>query len=305
MRLVRPFASVVLLGLFSLCVSAQQPAPAEPTQSAAPQPMGQRVPAAQTPPPLAKANDQGAALLQKCLAAVGANPGITDASLTGKLTILMPGGTTNTGTIVMAAKGDSQAQITMQTATGTHTEVRSVSSEGIPAEMRTSPDGTVTHNPTSSLFTPHPAWFFPQFVLSAQPASNLSSAFIASETRAGVPVNHIEVWQSESSQSTPSAAAPAIATQHFTQYDVYLDPTTSFPVSMVYWVQPVYPNDSSTKYFPRDNRVPVEIQFSNYQSVQGVPVAHQITAFLQGRQIYSIQVSSATLNSGVVIPAVD
>jgi hypothetical protein len=201
----------------------------------------------------------------------------------------------------MVARGDSQAEITMNLATGASTEVRSISANGVAAEMRTAPNGTVTHNPRSSLFTPHPAWFFPQFVLSAQPASNLSSAFIGSETRAGVAVNHVEVWQLPSSLSLSSL--PAGLVQHQTQYDLYLDPATALPVAMVYWVQPVYPNDPTSKYIHRDNRVPVEIQFSNYQNVRGIPVARQLNAFLQGRQIYSIQVSSATINSGVVIPA--
>jgi hypothetical protein len=251
---------------------------------------------------LAKGNDQGAALLQKCLAAVGAQASVADVTLTGNITVLMPGGTSNTGTIVMAAKGDSQAQITMQTATGTHTEVRSVSSEGVPAQMRTNPDGTVTHSPVHSLFTPHPAWFFPQFVLAAQQQSNATSAFVGAETRAGVAVNHLQVWQSP---SPSESAKPAALVQHDTQYDLYLDPTTSLPVAAVYWVQPVYPNDPHAKFFHTDNRVPVEIQFSDYQNVQGIPVAHQIKAFLQGRQIYSIQVSSATINNGVAIPAVN
>ena len=313
MRIPRTLAflavSVSCFVLFSSSPVAQQSSSSAQGSQTGPTPVQAglpgftRGPNLPTAPPLAQANSQGAALLNQSLAALGAESPATDVTLVGQITIFMPGGTTNTGTITMAARGDAQAEITMSLPTGTATEVRSISASGVPAEVRTAPNGSVTHNPTSSLFTPHPAWFFPQFVLSAQPSSNLSGAFIGSETRAGVPVNHVEIWQLPPASST--TAMPAILMQHFTQCDVYLDPATSLPVSMVYWVQPIYANDPPAKFFHKDNRVPVEIQFSNYQSVQGVPVAHQLNAFLQGHQIYSIQVSSATINSGVVIPAVN
>jgi hypothetical protein len=302
MRRSRPlicvlFCVCVLIGLF-LAKAAHSQAPSPQAGLS----LNRGVPNVPTPPPLAQPNSQGSAFLSQAIVAVGAGLPASDVTLVGQITIFMPGGKTNNGTITMVARGDSQAEVTMSLATGTSTEVRSAPSGGVPVEMRTAADGTVTHNPTSSLFTPHPAWFFPQFVFGAQPQSNLSSAFIGSETRAGVPVNHIEVWQLPSSSS--ATAMPATSMQHFTQYDVYLDPATSLPVSMVYWVQPIYPNDPHAKFFHSDNRVPVEIQFSNYQAVQGIPVPHQLKAFLQGRQIYSIQLSSATINSGVLIPAV-
>lgn len=257
-----------------------------------------------TPPPLATATAQGTTLLQQSLTAIGAESPVADVTLTGNITVLIPGGTTDTGTIAMVARGDSQAEITMQMTTGTRTEVRSLSSDGVPAEMRTGPDGIVTHNPVSSLLTPHPAWFFPQFVLAAQPQANVSSAFIGAETRAGVPVNHIEVWQLPSTSS--SSAKPAEVLQHDTQYDVYLDPATSLPLAMVYWVQPNYPTKPGVPvYTHRDRRAPVEMRFSDYQKVQGIPVAFHIQTFIQGRQIYDIQLSSATFNAGPVIPTVN
>jgi hypothetical protein len=302
MRRSRPlicivFCACVLIGLF-LAKAAHSQAPSPQAGLS----LNRGVPNVPTPPPLAQPNSQGATFLTQSLASLAAESPATDITLVGQITIFMPGGTTNSGTITMVARGDSEAEITMSLATGTSTEVRSISGNGVPAEMRTAPNGTVTHNPTGSLFTPHPAWFFPQFILRAQPQSNLSSAFIGSETRAGVPVNHIEVWQLPSSSS--ATALPANLMQRLTQYDLYLDPATALPVSTVYWVQPIYPNDPHAKFFHSDNRVPVEIQFSNYQTVQGIPVPHQLKAFLQGRQIYSIQLSSATINSGVLIPAV-
>lgn len=249
-------------------------------------------------PPLAQPNAQGATLLQQALSAVGAQTPVTDVTLTGNITVFIPGGTTDTGAITMLAKGDTQAEVTMKMATGTRTEVRSVSADGSPAEMRTGPDGAVTHNPVRSLLTPHPAWFFPQYVLAAQPVANIASSFVASETRGGVAVNHLQVWQLPMNSSRSARAV-----QYDTQYDLYLDPATSLPVAMVYLVQPDYPNRNPLVH--RDTRAPVEMRFSDYQKVQGVPVAYHIQAFIQGRQIYDIQLSSAAFDTGTVIPVVN
>lgn len=262
-------------------------------------PFGPKAPSMSAPPPLAQPNTEGATLLQQSLAAIGAETPAADVTLAGKITVFIPGGTTDTGTITMAARGDSQAEIVMAMATGIRTEVRTVSSDGLPAEMRTGPDGAVTHNPVHSLLTPHPAWFFPQFVLSAHPVSTLLSSFIASETRNGVPVNHLEVWQSPPNGSSLST----LATQQQTQYDLYLDPATSLPLAMVYYVQPDY--RQLPPVIHRDTRAPVEMQFSNYQRVQGTAVALHIQAFIQGRQIYDIQLSTVTFDSNPSIPTVN
>lgn len=189
-------------------------------------------------PPLAKSNSQGVALLQKCLTAITAQSPPTDVTLQGNITIKRPRGTTDTGTITLAAKGDTQAEITMNLTTGALTEIRSLLPGGAPAEMLTEADGQVTHNPVRSLLTPHPAWFFPQFVLAARPQSDMDSSFIAPETRVGVPVNHLQVWQRLGVSSVPD-----LQLQDKTQFDLYLDSATSLPVAMVYWMEPITPND--------------------------------------------------------------
>jgi hypothetical protein len=74
---------------------------------------------------------------------------------------------------------------------------------------------------------------------------------------------------------------------------------------MVYYVQPDFPKSPRIVNVTRDTRAPVEMRFSDYQRVQGVSVAFHIQAFIQGRQIYDIQLSSATLNTGPVIPSVN
>jgi hypothetical protein len=301
LRVCSLLAAVGSLFVGVLCAQAPTPPVATPQPGVS---FGIGRPTSRAPQPLPKANAQGASLLQQSLAAVGAESPATDVTLTGNITVFIPGGSTDTGTIVMVARGDAQAEVTMKMATGTRSEVRTISPDGVAAEMRTGPDGTVAHNRVRSLLSPHPAWFFPQFVMGSQPQSGLASSFIGPETRAGVAVNHVQVWQLPSSSSLYSSVPPGIVHTE-TQYELYLDPATSLPVAMVYYVQPDYPKSPRVVNVHRDTRAQVEMRFSNYQRVEGIPVAYHIQAFIQGRQIYDIQLSSATFNTGPVIPTVN
>jgi hypothetical protein len=247
-------------------------------------------------PPLAQANDQGASLLRQSLSVLAGRATPTDVTLTGTITVLRGAKGDDTGTITLIARGDTQAEVTMTMGTGSRTELRSLSSSGQPSESWTGPDGTVKHNPVQSLLTPHPAWFFPQFVLTSLGRS-VSSSFVATETRNGASVNHLQIWQSPPDGSNDSA----LFVQGRTQNDLYLDPLTELPVAMVFYVQPDNPKHPPV-YVPKDTRIPVEIRYSAYQSDQGFIVPTRIQAFVQGRQIYDIQISSTTFNSNPNIP---
>ena len=48
-----------------------------------------------------------------------------------------------------------------------------------------------------------------------------------------------------------------------------------------------------------------DVRYSDYQSVQGVPVPFHIQLYIQGMLACDVQVSSATINTGVMIAAVN
>lgn len=283
---------LVAVCLFAGAAMGQEVSPATPAQTPPPGYAGQQ-PVIPRP---AQANAQGSTYLQQSLTAVTGQSQLSDVTLTGSIIVMKGGSPLESGTITLEAIGDTEAQVTMTMPSGTRTEVRSISSLGVPAEIWTGPDGTVKRNPSSSLLTPHPAWFLPALVMTAQPISQTGSSFVASETRNGVPVNHLQVWQLPGGAST----IPDAILQSQTQYDLYLDPATSLPTSMVFYVQPDYPKPAIV-YVPKDTRAPVEMRFSSYQLVQGHPVAFHIQVFIQGRQMYDIQLSSAAFNTNPAI----
>jgi hypothetical protein len=78
--------------------------------------------------------------------------------------------------------------------------------------------------------------------------------------------------------------------QHLTQMDLYLDPTSLLPVALSFMTHP----DNSELL-----DIPVQVQFSNYQSIGGVQIPFHVQKFLNGSLSLDVQVQSAVLNSGL------
>ena len=72
--------------------------------------------------------------------------------------------------------------------------------------------------------------------------------------------------------------------------DLYLDSASLLPLAIRF---NVHPDDD----FGLD--IPVEVDFSNYQAINGVQVPLHIQKFLQGTLVMDINLTSATFNSGL------
>jgi hypothetical protein len=72
--------------------------------------------------------------------------------------------------------------------------------------------------------------------------------------------------------------------------DFYLDATTLLPVATLFSAYP----DKSTS-----TKLPVEVDFSNYQNMGGVLVPTNIVRYSQGNPLASITVSGASFNTGL------
>jgi hypothetical protein len=126
-----------------------------------------------------------------------------------------------------------------------------------------------------------------------------SPAYISSdlgvETRNGISVEHIEVWQ-RPINSLPATSAAYVQQQ--TQYDIYLDPSTWLPVAMTFTRQldSASPSQFLAPAQTSSAGVLEEVRYSNYQQIQGVPMAFHVQVFFQGALFSDIHISSASFD---------
>ena len=106
-------------------------------------------------------------------------------------------------------------------------------------------------------------------------------------------MEHIAIWQ-RPINSLPASSAAYVQQQ--TQYDIYLDSSTSLPVAMTFTRQ--FDSGVSSRFLAPVQASPSagvleEVRYSNYQQVQGVPIAFHLQVFFQGVLHSDIQISSA------------
>jgi hypothetical protein len=274
------FGLWLLLLVFTIPIRAQQSSPTAPT----------------APP---SANAQGATLLQQGLAAGTGGTQITDMTLTGASTVAGKAGP-QSGSVTLLATAAGQEQLTFTGPDGTHIDTRDFS-PGHHAGNFSMPGGISGKTPPQNLTGIHPAWFFPAFILAKSSSStNIAASDLGQETRNSTPVRHLAVWL-----QIPSMGANLQAVvQDVTQEDLYLDPSSLLPVAMTFRSRGFDPKNPTTplRAIPTNPvEVEQEVRYSNYQSVQGVPVPFHIQIYVLGGLVDDIQLSSVSFNTGVSI----
>lgn len=127
------------------------------------------------------------------------------------------------------------------------------------------------------------AWFFPGFsVLSQLSNPNLVATYVGQETKNGVAVQHLHF--------VVQSADPTGFSQQLSAEDIYLDASSNLPTALTFGVHP--DNNAATD-------IPVEVDFSNYQVVNGVRVPFRIQERLNGTLFEDIIVQSVVFNSGL------
>jgi hypothetical protein len=131
------------------------------------------------------------------------------------------------------------------------------------------------------------AGWFPAFTLgNLISSSNTVLIYVGQETKNGASVIHISaslVFPNLTSDTSELM-------QHLTQVEIYLDSTTSLPVSYVYNSHP-------------DNNalldIPTEIRYSNYQNVAGAQIPLHVQRYFNNTLTTDLQFQNASLNTGV------
>ena len=246
---------------------------------------------------------QAVSLLQQSEAAQTSGAATTDVTLTGTVTFIH-GTQTESGPTTLTALAAGTSKVEFDLPSGTRTEVWSNSGGSAATVSGSGPNGSSTQPAGGSVAMPSPAWFSPAVLTNLVSGAGYSSSYVGQEARNGAAVQHVSIRQS----TQQGASIPAFAASQQSQGDIYFDPATSLPVSMVFPVRP-YHKPGSPPLSIRARPAPEEIRFSDYRTVQGRKVPFHVQLFLgqgaQAQQIMDIVISSATLNSGatIVIPA--
>ena len=216
-------------------------------------------------------------------ALIGKSSPVTDITLTGTARRIA-GSDDETGTATLKALAVGASRMDLSLSSGTRTEIMNVAAA--PVGSWSGPDGVSHPIADHNLLLVDPAWFFPLFPISRGLATGYVVTYIGPETRNGQAVQHIAIAQTFTTQ-TP-AGVPSLSS--LSQMDFFLDATTLLPAAVAFNIHP--DNDEGRDF-------PIEVQFSNYQTVNGVQIPFHIQKFLNNGLILDLQFSSAAINTGL------
>lgn len=231
---------------------------------------------AQNPP---ASNPQALALAAQSIAALTGGESISDVTLTGSVTW----NGTNTGSATLRALGTGESRMDLALSNGARTEIRD-SQTGVAIGQWTNPDSTTGAIVFQNCQT-DAVWFF-SALGSLAVGPNIVLTYIGQETRSGEAVQHIQ--SSIYDPNWPSGVTPT--DQQLSTMDFYLDATTLLPAAVTF---NAYPDNSTT------TNLLVEIDFSNYQTTNGILVPMQIQKYQQGNLLASLVLSGASFNTGI------
>jgi hypothetical protein len=219
---------------------------------------------------------QAVTLAAQSMAVLTGGASINDVTLTGSGTWTV-GDDSENGPAVLSAVGTGESRMDLSLPSGTRTEIRDASTgiaQGKWVVQSGASGNVASHNCQSDA-----VWFFPAFSSLAGRA-NLVLLYIGQETRNGVNVQHLQsyVYQSGGLNSELSTM------------DFYLDAATLLPSAITFKTHP--DTDATTDIL-------VEIEYSNYQAVNGALVPMHVQRYFQGTLTVDLILTAVTFNTGI------
>lgn len=213
---------------------------------------------------------------------------IADVTLTGTAT-RVAGSDTGSGTVTLMALGTSNSRMDLSLSDGTFSEMRT-SVSGAPQGRWLAPNGSYNSMAMHNCFT-DAAWFFPALTLLSRASNpNLAITYVGQETKNGIAVQHLQFARSSGAQ-VPGFGDPLLT---LSAINVYIDSSSLLPVAFAFDTHP----DNNALL-----NIPVEVDFSNYRSVNGAQVPFRIQKFLNGSLFLDLTIQGAALNSGLTVSA--
>ncbi|MBI3475374.1 MAG: hypothetical protein HY010_06560 [Acidobacteria bacterium] len=226
---------------------------------------------------------QAVSLVSQSLIALG-GPSVSDVTMNGTAAWSVAS-LTETASATMTAKGTGASRFDMALSDGPRSEIRNDASDGARGEL-TTPDGSLIPWGLENCLV-NAVWFFPHLsVLSATGDSSLIFSYIGQETRNGTTVQHIRSYRYIVGATVEATAL----TQQLSTMDMYLDAASLLPTAFVFKISSGDGEDPSLQ---------VEVDFSAYQSVNGVQVPFRIQRYVGGNLGLDFSVASVQVNSGV------
>jgi hypothetical protein len=230
----------------------------------------------QNPPP---SDPQAISFAAQSIAAMTGGTTINDATLTGNVT--WNGSITDSGTFTLRALGQDESRMDLALSSGALTEIRDAQT-GVTLGAWVLPDNTAGNFAPQNCWT-DAAWFFPVLgALSMGPTVVLS--YVGQETRNGTSVQHLQAYQYIPGQFR------GVTPQQLSTMDFYLDTAALLPLVITF---NAHPDDNS------GTNLLVEIDFSNYQTLNGITVPTHIQKYQQGNLMVDMTVTGAAFNTGL------
>jgi hypothetical protein len=235
------------------------------------------------------ASPEAEIIASRTIAALTNNSPLTDVTL--RATVSRTVGTDNeTGTSALIANGKGQSRVDLDFESGKTTETRYLGN-GFAFGSLASIDGKETPLAGQNCLT-DPAWFFPAFTSISDTNPTVVLSYVGIEQRKGVSVYHLRSYQASNDlalQFSPEDGLSQLT--DLSTMDFYIDGTTFLPVAAVFNAHP--DNNALTN-------IPVEIDYSNYQSVDGLMVPFRIQKVFQGVPLLDFAVTSIAVNTGAL-----
>lgn len=226
---------------------------------------------------------QALALASNAMAALIGRQSVTDVTMTGTVTWSTGEDENESGTATLRALGAGESRMDLALPEGTRSEIRDLQTGG-PLGRWANPDNSSGDFAAHNCWT-DAAWFFPAFG-SLAGGKNVVLSYIGLEQHDGHSVQHLRSYQFQASAD----AAVSLNPQQLSTMDFYLDATTFLPLAIQYQMHP--DNNAATN-------IPMEIEFSNYQTIAGVAVPLHIQRYQQGLLMIDLQITSVSFNTGM------
>jgi hypothetical protein len=238
---------------------------------------------AQQGPPPPPRDAQALALLQRSAALLSGGTNVNDVTLTGTAN-WTAGSDDEDGSATLKTTAIGQGRVDLSLTGGQRSEVMDLS-QTPPTGGWCGIDG-IWHSMTFQNLFNDASWFFPEFLI-GRAISNSDYAVSPAdvEVQDGVSVEHITITQEYSLTSPLSAQIPGLG-----QIDLYLNASTLLPVSISF---NLHPDDNALV------NTTIEIEFSNYQTIQGVSVPYHIQKYVQGSLVLDTTVTGTQFNTGL------